>query len=260
MGDISAFSASIIKRGIKFINVPTTLLAQVDSSVGGKTGINNKFGKNLIGTFYQPDLVITDISLLKSLSRREIICGYAEILKHSLIMNKNFFKWLNKNGKKIINLQNENILRYAIYESCKIKAKIVKKDENEKNLRQILNFGHTFAHAFEATKNFSKIINHGEAVLMGIICASEFANLNKTMKNNDLSIIKNHYNKLGLNMNLKKYFTKKDINKILFFMKTDKKNYNYKINLVLLKKIGNSIKTMAFNENEVKKYLYKKLS
>ncbi len=260
LGDISAFSASIVKRGIKFINIPTTLLSQVDSSIGGKTGINSKFGKNLIGTFYQPDLVIADIDTIKSLPKREIICGYAEILKHALILNKKFFIWLNKNGKKIIELNNETLIKKAIYESCKIKSKIVKKDETEKNIRKILNFGHTFAHAFEGTKNFSKIINHGEAVLLGIICACEFANLNNLLSYSELKLIKNHFLDHKLNNNIKKYFSKKDVKKILFFMKADKKNFNNKINLILIKKIGQHIRPITFDEFKVKKFLLKKLS
>ena len=167
VGDVSGFAANIYKRGLKFINIPSTLLAQVDSSIGGKTGINNKFGKNLIGTFYQPDLVLSDISLLKSLSKREIICGYGEILKHSLITKKSVFKFLKKNQKKILNVESPFIEK-AIIESCKVKKYIVQKDEKEKGLRKLLNLGHTFAHAFEATLNFSKKLNHGEAVLMGL--------------------------------------------------------------------------------------------
>ena len=260
LGDIAAFSASVIKRGIKFINIPTTLLSQVDSSIGGKTGVNSKFGKNLIGTFYQPDLVIADIETIKSLSNREIICGYAEILKHAIILNKNFFIWLNKNGKSIIKLKNERLIKKAIYESCKIKAKVVEKDEKEKKLRQILNFGHTFAHAFEGAKSYSNIINHGEAVLLGMICACEFANIHKILKNRDLKKIEQHFNYLKLNKNLKKYFSKKDIKKIISFMKTDKKNFNEKINLILIKKIGHCLNAISFKENIIKNYLLKKLA
>jgi len=123
-GDVSGFAASLFKRGLKFANIPTTLLAQVDSSIGGKTGVNSKYGKNLIGNFYQPSLVLSDIQFLKSLSKREIICGYGEILKHSLIDNKKFFNFLNKNFKKILSLSSPFIEK-AIYESCKIKKKIV---------------------------------------------------------------------------------------------------------------------------------------
>ena len=138
-GDIGSFAASIFKRGLKFINVPTTLLSQVDSSVGGKTGVNTNLGKNLIGTFYQPKLVISDINFLQSLPEREKICGYGEILKHSLIDNKNFFLFLNKNFSKIINLKSPFIEK-AIYESCKIKKKIVEKDEREKKSQKSFKF------------------------------------------------------------------------------------------------------------------------
>jgi len=166
-GDVSGFAASIFKRGLTFVNVPTTLLSQVDSSIGGKTGVNTSYGKNLIGSFYQPDLVISDINFLKSLPRREIICGYGEILKHSLIADKKFFSFLDKNRSKILNLENTHIIK-AIYKSCLIKKKIVESDEKESSLRKILNFGHTFAHAYEATLNYSKKLNHGEAVILGI--------------------------------------------------------------------------------------------
>ena len=148
-GDVGGFVASLYKRGLRFINIPTTLLSQVDSSIGGKTGVNTKEGKNLIGSFYQPKMVISDTEFLKSLPRREIICGYGEIFKHSLILNKKFYEYLNNNSKNILNLETPFIEK-AIYESCKIKKIIVEKDEKEKGVRKILNFGHTFAHAYEA--------------------------------------------------------------------------------------------------------------
>ena len=156
LGDYCAFAASIIKRGVNFINIPTTLLAQVDSSIGGKTGVNSTFGKNLIGTFYQPKIVISDVEFLKSLPKRELICGYAEILKHSLILKNNFFNWLENNSKQLLINRNLNFLKKAITESCRIKIHFVDKDVNEKNIRMILNFGHTFAHAIEAQNNYSK--------------------------------------------------------------------------------------------------------
>ena len=146
VGDVVGLASSTYKRGIKFINIPSTLLAQVDSSIGGKTGINNKFGKNLIGSFYQPELVISDTNLLSSLPQREIICGYAEILKHSIIKDKNFFRWLEKKTKFILSKKKEE-LTFAIKKSCQIKMHFINKDVNEKNLKMILNFGHTFAHA-----------------------------------------------------------------------------------------------------------------
>ena len=128
VGDFSAFTASIIKRGINFINIPSTLLAQVDCSIGGKTGVNSIYGKNLIGSFYQPKIVLIDVSLLNSLSKREMVCGYAEILKHSLILKNNFFKWLKLKSKKILEYRERNLLKQAIYRSCKVKLYFVKKD------------------------------------------------------------------------------------------------------------------------------------
>ena len=258
LSDLSGLTASLVKRGIKFINIPTTLLAQVDSAIGGKTGVNSQYGKNLIGTFYQPDLVLTDISTLNSLPKREIVCGYSEILKHSLILNKKFFFWLQKNGKNILDLNDKQIIQYAIYNSCKIKANIIKKDEKENSLRKILNFGHTFGHAFEATKRFSNKMNHGEAVLVGMSCASEFAFINKFLKKKDFDLIKNHYLKLNLPNKINKYFKKKDLKNIIKFMKFDKKNIDSKINLILISKIGKTLKTKTFDELNIKNYLNSK--
>ena len=258
-GDISGFAASIFKRGIKYINVPTTLLAQVDSSIGGKTGVNTKIGKNLIGSFYHPNLVLTDINFLKTLPKREIICGYAEILKHSLILDKKFFLFLNKNSRQILNINNL-LIQKAIYKSCLIKKKIVEKDENEKNLRKILNFGHTFAHAYEGTMKFSKKLNHGEAVLLGISSAINFSLNKKLLITKDFFLIKNHLKNLNLPNKISKYFIKKDINNILTFMQKDKKNRNHKINLVLLKKIG-SATCNYYTENKIlKKFLLNELN
>ena len=174
IGDIVGFASSTFKRGLKFINIPTTLLSQVDSSIGGKTGINTNQGKNLIGSFYQPILVISDTNFLKSLSKREVICGYGEILRHAIISNKVFYNFLNKNFFNIIKLKSPFIDK-AIYESCKIKKIVVEKDEKENGMRKILNFGHTFAHAYEASLGFSKKLNHGEAVILGMNTALSFS-------------------------------------------------------------------------------------
>jgi 3-dehydroquinate synthase len=257
IGDLSAFISSLTKRGIKFINIPTTLLAQVDASIGGKTGINSKQGKNLIGTFYQPDFIISDVFILKSLPKREIISGYGEILKHSLILSKSFFLWLYENGKKIINERNNFLLKEAIIKSCKIKCAVVNKDEKEQDLRMILNFGHTFGHGFEATKKFSKKLNHGEAVLLGMMVASELSNKKKKLSNKDLLLIKKHYLNLKLPMLIQKNFRKNDIKNIIYFMKKDKKNTNEKINLILLNKIGKTTKPkeISLKSNEIKKFL-----
>jgi len=257
-GDVSGFAASIFKRGLKFINIPTTLLSQVDSSIGGKTGVNNKYGKNLIGSFLQPDLVISDISILNSLPKREIICGYGEILKHSLINNENTFKYLNKNYFKIISLKSPFIEK-AIADSCKIKRNIVELDEKEKNLRKILNLGHTFAHAYEAALSYTNKLNHGEAVILGIISSAKFSFENKILNKKDYNKIIEHINYLKFPSHLKYYFKKKHINKIIKYMKSDKKNSSSKINLILIKKIGKVLLGSMFNESIIKKFLVKEL-
>ena len=258
-GDVSGFAASIFKRGIKFVNIPTTLLAQVDSSIGGKVGINDKkFGKNLIGSFYQPSLVISDTDFLKTLPKREIICGYAEILKHSLIANRKFFSFLDNNIAKIITLKSPAIEK-SIYKSCLIKKKFVEKDEKEKGLRKVLNLGHTFAHAYESSFNYSKNLNHGEAVLLGIMTAIKFSFHIKLIKKKDFDLIKKHLQKPEINIQLNKFFSNRDVSKIINFMKTDKKNTSKKINLVLLRHISKPIYNKNFDHIKIKAFLRREL-
>ena len=257
-GDVSGFAASIFKRGLVFINIPTTLLSQVDSSIGGKTGINSKYGKNLIGSFYQPSLVISDIIFLKSLPKREIVCGYGEILKHAIIADKKFFNFLDINGSQILNLKSP-LIEKAIFKSCSIKKKIVETDEKEVGIRKILNFGHTFAHAYEATLGYSRKLNHGEAVILGITAAAKFSLLNNILNIKEFNLIENHLNKLNLPKNINKFFSLKDLNKILSFMKKDKKNNNNKVNLVLLKKIGSPVYKLQFSEKKITLFLRKEL-
>ena len=248
VSDIAGFVSSIFKRGINFVNMPTTLLSQVDASIGGKTGVNSTYGKNLIGSFYQPKLVLSDILFLKSLPKRELICGYAEILKHTIIQNKKKFLFLDKNLKKIFDID-EKIISKTIYESCKIKKSIIEKDPLERNLRKILNYGHTFGHAFEASFNYSKKLNHGEAVLLGMYCANNFAYRKNIINESDFNTIEKHFAKFDLSNKLKKILKRNNLSRIINYMKSDKKNYNNKINLILLNKIGsakinNTYKTM----------------
>ena len=252
-GDVTGFAASIFKRGIKFINVPSTLLSQVDSSIGGKTGINNRYGKNLVGSFYQPDLVVSDTMLLESLSRREIICGYAEIFKHSLIKNKKLFLFLDKNLNSILKLKRK-YLEKAILESCKVKKQIIERDEKELNLRKSLNLGHTFGHAYEATLNYSKRLNHGEGVLYGILSATKLSKKLKILKKDDCELILSHLSKLNF-IDLKKFFKKRDASKIVRFMITDKKNTSNKINFVTLKRIGKVSVDIQLNTYKVKGFV-----
>ena len=236
-GDVVGFIASIYKRGINFINIPTTLLAQVDSAIGGKTGVNTSHGKNLIGSFYQPKLVLSDTSFIDSLPKKEMICGYAEILKHSIIKDKLFFKWLKKNTKFILAKKKKQLI-YAIKKSCEIKTYFVTRDTKEKNLRMILNFGHTFAHAIEIKNNYSKQITHGEAVLSGIILASKISMYKNICSSKTFYEIKKIYKENNLDYTFKKYSNKNEINKLLPYLKSDKKNNDENINFILLKNIG----------------------
>jgi 3-dehydroquinate synthase/shikimate kinase/3-dehydroquinate synthase len=255
-GDVTGFLSSIFKRGINFINVPTTLLAQVDSSIGGKTGVNSNFGKNLIGSFYQPKLVVIDTSFISSLTRKEIICGYAEILKHSIIKDKKFFYWLEKNSKSVF-AKNPKHLTYAIKKSCEIKNHFVTKDVNEKGLRMILNFGHTFAHAIEVKNNYTKKISHGEAVLSGMILATKLSVLKKICSTKTLDKIKNIYSQNNLDYTYRKYSKKIFIDKLIPYLKNDKKNNDDKINFILLKNIG---KTTLPNKSKLSLSNLKKLT
>ena len=257
-GDVAGFAASLFKRGLKFVNIPTTLLSQVDSSVGGKTGINTSQGKNLIGSFYQPKIVISDVDFLKSLPFREIVCGYAEIVKHALIANKKFYNFLDKNIDEILKLKSPTIEK-SIYESCKVKKSIVEKDEKEKNLRKILNFGHTFAHAYEASLNFSKRLNHGEAVILGMKSAFEFSHSKKMITYKEFESAIKHLNNSCFPGSIKNYFTIKKINQITSFMMRDKKNNSKNIKLMLIRKIGGPIIEKEFSNATIKLFLKKRL-
>ena len=248
-GDIGGFAASIFKRGIQFINVPTTLLSQVDSSIGGKTGVNTNFGKNLIGSFYQPSLVLIDINFLTKLNNREMTAGYAEIVKYSLIFDIKFFNWLIINGKRVMN-KNKEALMYAIFQSCQCKSKIVSLDEKEKNIRALLNFGHTFGHVIEQTNSYKTNINHGEAVAMGMIMASKLSSAMNLISINELNKIINHFKLLNLPTQIPRTLRKNlSIKRFIDVMNKDKKTKNNKINLILLKKIGKAYQTNKFDSH-----------
>lgn len=170
VGDVVGFAASILLRGVDFIQIPTTLLAQVDSSVGGKTGINTKAGKNLVGSFYQPRMVLADLDALTTLPARELRAGYAEVIKYGLIMKPEFYQWCERHGEKILACDMEYLQR-AVIGCCQMKAEIVGRDERESSQRAWLNFGHTFGHALEAETGFCSALLHGEAVAIGMVMA-----------------------------------------------------------------------------------------
>ena len=252
IGDLSGFVASTILRGVKFILIPTTLLSQVDSSIGGKNGINTNLGKNLIGTFYQPDEVFIDPKILKSLPKKEMQSGCAEIVKHALINDIFFFNWLDKNFKRIFKFE-QNALVYAIHKSIKIKAKFIETDSKEilinNKSRALLNFGHTFGHALETLYEYKNKITHGEAISIGMIIASKLSNKLSTLKTSELIKITDHFCKVGLPI----YDNKINNKKILSIIQKDKKNNDGKINLILLKKIGKAY----YSRNVNKKYIIK---
>ena len=174
IGDLTGLAAALYMRGIGFIQIPTTLLAQVDSSVGGKTAIDHPAGKNLIGAFHQPRLVLCDLKVLKTLPRREILCGYAEIIKYGLLGDKDFFAWLEAQGQAVIDLE-PDALAFAVRRSVEMKADIVAADEREAGARALLNLGHTFGHALEAECGFGETLKHGEAVAVGMAQAFRFS-------------------------------------------------------------------------------------
>ena len=174
VGDLTGLAASLMKRGMKFVQIPTTLLAQVDSSVGGKTAVNASQGKNLIGAFYQPQLVLADTSVLSTLPERERLAGYAEIVKYALIDDPAFFDWLERNGARVVALE-PDALAHAVAVSCASKARIVSADERESGVRALLNLGHTFGHALEAANGFKASLLHGEAVATGMALALRYS-------------------------------------------------------------------------------------
>ena len=254
-GDLIGFASSIVLRGVKCIHVPTTLLSQVDSSVGGKTGINTKHGKNLVGTFYQPEGVVIDISFLKTLPKRELLAGFAEIIKYSFIFDKSFFNYLKKNTENLIKLRSPYI-ENVIFKSCQIKAKIVSLDEKEQGIRAILNFGHTFAHAFENLINYdSKKLIHGEAVAIGMACAFKLSVIMKLLSISEAKKCIDLISKFNLPTKLKdikgiKLSAKQLLDK--FYL--DKKVKNGKIRVILCNGIGSALIQNDLNEKVLKNF------
>ncbi|WP_203473796.1 3-dehydroquinate synthase [Dissulfurispira thermophila] len=218
IGDITGFVASIYMRGIHFIQIPTTLLSQVDSSVGGKTGVNHELGKNMIGTFYQPRLVWIDIDTLKTLPKREILCGIAEIIKYGVIWDERLFEFLVHNRDSILMLDREHLM-LIIRRSCEIKAEVVSADERETGLRAILNYGHTIGHAVETETGYKRFL-HGEAVAIGMNIEAKIAELMGFLNKRDAIRIKSVIDSYGLPSELPKDI---DLDRLVLHMKLDKK-------------------------------------
>lgn len=235
VGDITGFCASIYQRGIDFIQVPTTLLAQVDASVGGKTGVNNTYGKNLIGSFYQPKAVYCESLFLKTLPTREFNSGVSEIIKMAVVLDKDFVQFLDSN---LLNTD-ENIAK-AVERSIKLKTNVVMQDENEKGVRAVLNYGHTFAHVIENQTNYEKYL-HGECVSIGINMANELAKKLAFMNENECEVIANIIKKYNLPLEYKI----KDVNEFYEAFFLDKKSLDENIMFVLPKNLG----SFSFEKN-----------
>ncbi len=256
VGDVTGFCASIIMRGVKYIQVPTTLLAQVDSSVGGKTGINMRQGKNLVGSFYQPTAVIADIDTLKTLPRRELLAGYAEIVKYGLIGDAGFFNWLEQNGKNVCALE-EDAVSHAIEVSVKSKAMTVQSDEKEKGSRALLNLGHTFGHALEAAAKYDGRLLHGEAVAIGIVMAFDLSCRMGLCPSADLERVEQHFNEIGLPTRASFIDPPlgAGIDALMDIMGHDKKAEGGKLKFILVRGIGDAFVTGDVPEDLVREVL-----
>lgn len=254
VGDLAGFIASILLRGIDFVQVPTTLLSCVDSSVGGKTAINSKSGKNLIGSFYQPKLVICDLNFLETLPLREFRSGYGEILKYGLIEDREFFDFLDQNVEEIFK-NNHEVLQKVITKSCEIKARIVSLDEKEGGVRALLNFGHTFGHAFENELNYSSELLHGEAVGIGMLMAAKMSQNLAMIDESEFNIIKNHIEKAGLNFDLKKIRANWNEENLVGHLYKDKKTENQNLTFILLEKIGQAVIKKSIKPEEFVKVI-----
>lgn len=233
VGDLGGFAAATFMRGIRFVQVPTTLLAQVDSSVGGKTAVNHPLGKNLIGAFYQPIAVDIDINVLKTLPQREIAAGLAEVIKYGLIMDREFFDWCEDFAEELKALEPE-VISYAIHRSCELKAQVVEEDEKESNRRMILNFGHTFAHVIENGLGYGEWL-HGEAVGCGMVQAAELSAIVGSFPKADVERVRALVEKIGC-PTVAPCLGGKD--QWFEIMKLDKKATAGKIKFVLLEEIG----------------------
>lgn len=248
VGDLTGFVAATFLRGIPYIQVPTTLLAMVDSSIGGKTGVNLDEGKNLVGSIYQPLAVVVDTDLLKTLPRREIISGTAEILKYGAIYDKNFLQFLSDNLDSLIKLE-DGIVFEAVCRSCAIKAEVVAADEHESDLRRILNFGHTLGHALEKIGGYDSL-RHGEAVALGMLCAGSISNQRGYLDENEWKQLESTIRRLGLPEVLAT-----EGRGVLELVKRDKKVKGGKVHFVLLDGIGNTVIKSDVSEDEILKSL-----
>lgn len=237
IGDLVGFAAAIVLRGIRFVQIPTTLLAQVDSSVGGKTGINTAQGKNLIGSFHQPSLVLADSDVLQSLSRRDFLAGYGEVIKYALLGDATFFDWLDENATMLF--EQAHKCRYAVRRSVEMKADIVARDETEQGDRALLNLGHTFCHALEKATGYSDRLLHGEGVAIGCLLAFDLSARLGLCSHDDTQRLACHLEKVGTKKNLSDISGNlPDADGLITLMGQDKKVIDGQLRFVLVRGIG----------------------
>ncbi|MBI2559408.1 3-dehydroquinate synthase [Candidatus Woesearchaeota archaeon] len=249
-GDVAGFVAATYMRGIPYIQVPTSLLAMVDSSIGGKVGVDTEYAKNSIGAFYQPKKVIIDLNFLKTLPKEELANGLAEIIKHALIKNKDFFHFLEKNIDDMLKLDFE-LLKKTIKKSCEIKASVVMQDEKEKGMRRILNYGHTIGHAIESALNYG--ISHGNAIAIGMSYAAKLSAKLGFLHEGSVIRQNNLLGHIGLPHRLSHHKLKPK--KILEYAQYDKKIINGRINFILLKSIGDAFISDKVTIDDIKKIM-----
>jgi 3-dehydroquinate synthase len=263
VGDLAGFAAAIVRRGIDFVQVPTSLLAQVDSSVGGKTAINSPLGKNLIGSFHQPVLVVADTSVLDTLSQRQFRAGYAEVAKFGALGDEAFFAWLEDNHAEIFS--GGPAREHAIATACRGKAGIVARDERETGERALLNLGHTFGHALEAATGFSDRLFHGEAVAIGMCLAAEFSAQQKMLPATDSVRVKKHLEAVGLPTRLQDIAGFKqeglaDADRLMALMAQDKKVKRGRLTFILMEKIGKAVIVNDVDPPTVRDFIARKLA
>lgn len=263
IGDLAGFAAAIVRRGVDFVQVPTSLLAQVDSSVGGKTGINSPHGKNLVGAFHQPVLVVADTAVLDTLSPRQFRSGYAEVAKYGVLGDAGFFSWLEANHADIFS--GGGAREHAIATSCRAKAAIVARDERENGERALLNLGHTFGHALEAATGFSDRLFHGEGVSVGMVLAAEFSAHMNMISAADAARVQQHLAEVGLPTRLQDIagFQQEglaDADALMALMAQDKKVKRGRLTFILLEKIGKAVITNDVDPSVVRDFLQEKLS
>ena len=263
VGDLAGFAAAILRRGVDFVQVPTSLLAQVDSSVGGKTGINSPQGKNLIGAFHQPVLVIADTAVLDTLSPRQFRAGYAEVAKYGLLGDAAFFAWLENNHGDVF--AGGAAREHAIATSCRAKAAIVARDERETGERALLNLGHTFGHALEAATGFSDRLFHGEGVAVGMVLAAEFSAQLGKISEADAARISHHLAAVGLPTRLQDIagFAQEglaDADALLALMAQDKKVKRGKLTFILMEAVGRAVIAPDVDPALVRDFLRQKLA